>query len=129
MRRAGKYRYHLAMKAASVQVLQIGIQKPLRASRSEAFNQMDDAHNLETNRAANSNSGSLAGMVYLASVCNQHKVAEKYRKIRIKRTTTSFRPSPPLNIAKNISPRPKIKTRIPSANSVYLIDAGMLSGK
>src|SRR5262252_3552581 len=44
--RARKYRYHLALKAASVDILQIGIQKPFRASRPEVFDQLNDAHNL-----------------------------------------------------------------------------------
>src|SRR6266545_980840 len=37
---------HLALKAASVDMLQIGIQKPCRASRPEVFDQLNDAHNL-----------------------------------------------------------------------------------
>jgi hypothetical protein len=43
MSRAGKYRYHFMPKATSVEIFQIGIQKPFRASRPEGFDQMDDA--------------------------------------------------------------------------------------
>src|SRR4029453_10629835 len=81
------------------------------------------------NRAANNSNGSLAGMVYLASVCNQHKVSEKYRNVIVNRINTGFWRSPHRGIVIKAPPSPKIKNSAPSASNTYLITTGILPGK